>query len=151
MKTKRALILSAIMVVVWLVANAISSVIYDLFWDAPNSILDFVLTWQFILAIIFAVIIYKSVRAVSFAIYSFNGWSSVRLNIRKNRSWNEPVKVKYWRIVTIMPLIITGIIPYIASFIWGVYPLMYLSILMIFGNYRDVLSLYRKQHLPSDT
>jgi hypothetical protein len=154
MQTKKTLISGVIMVVVWFFVTTISHMIYDLFWDAPNTA-DFLLTWQFILVFILAIILHEFVHAVLFAIYNPKGWSAVRMiNIRRGRlfcSCSEPIKVKYWRIVALMPLIIIGIIPYIASFVWDIYPLMYLSVIMILGSYRDVVAVYRKRHLPSDT
>jgi hypothetical protein len=156
MKIKKTLTSGIIMIAAWLFAILISNMIYGLFWDTPDRVLVFILTWQFILSIILAVILREFIHAVLFAVYNPKGWSSVRMeaNIGKDDllcSCKEPIKAKHYRTVLIMPLILTGIIPYLISFIWGIYPLMYLSVLIIFGCYRDVVALYRKRNLPSDT
>jgi hypothetical protein len=154
MKIKRTLILGIIIIAVWFVAATISRMIYSLFWDIPDT--DFLLTWQFYLSIIAAAILHEFIHGVLFAVYNPKGWSAVKFDASIKRcillcSCEEPIKVKYWRIVVVMPLILTGIIPYIVSFIWGIYPLMYLSVPMILGCYSDVVALYNKRNLSSDT
>jgi hypothetical protein len=153
MNTKKTLVLGAIMITVFFVIITISRMIYSLFWGIPDS--DFLLSWWFILSIILAFALHEFVHAILFAIYNPKGWSAVRISMNLKNGilychCKGSLKVKYWRIAVIMPLILIGMIPYIISFIWGIYPLMYLSVLMIVGSVKDVEILYRKRNLLSD-
>jgi hypothetical protein len=151
---KRKIIFWTIVFFMWVFITSISRVIYDLFWDTSN-LPDFLWTWQFILSMVLGVILHEFVHAIFAAIYNPKGWSSIKIgfNLKKGVAYcrcTEPMKVKHWRIIAIMPLILIGMIPYIISFIFGFYPLMYLSVMMIFASCNDVTALYRISNLSSD-
>jgi MFS family permease len=155
MEIKKTLIFDTIIVVVWFFSTVISRLIYGLFWDTSNNLSDFLWTWQFILSVVLALILHEFVHIILFVVYNPKRWSAIKtgINLRKGIIYcqcKEPVKVKHLRIVLIMPLILIGIIPYIVSFIWGIYPLMYLSIIMILGSYKDVKAWYHKRNLSPD-
>jgi hypothetical protein len=155
MKIKKTLTSGIIMIIVLVFTLTISHIIYGLFWDTPDKILVYWLTWQFVLSAILGFVLQVFIYAILYAVYNparIKWWSAVKLG--KDGLFRlckeEPIKVKY-RKVALIPLILTGIIPCIISFIWGIYPLMLLSVLMISEAIMDIKTLYHNSNLSPDT
>jgi hypothetical protein len=102
----------------------------------------------FICICIFGLFLHELIHGLFFGIFAKDGFKSIKIYFEKNvftficYCQNE-LKIKHFRIGTIMPLIIIGIIPTILAIIIGNTPLLIFGILYISASGGDILIIKR--------
>ena len=102
------------------------------------------------LAVAVAIIaLHELIHGVCHAIFAKNGWKSVKFGIKLKYgvayciTCTEPLKVRHFRVVEIMPAIILGFIPGILSLFIGYFPLLLLGVVVIAANADNFWRLLR--------
>ncbi len=88
-------------------------------------------------------VLHELVHGATWASFCKNKWKSIRFGIMAEMltpycHCMEPLTLNQYIIGALMPLIVTGLIPYIISYIIGSYVLMVLSMVMILGAGGDI-------------
>ena len=103
-----------------------------------------------------SIIVHELIHGFYFAKFSKSGWKCVKFGIAKNLSYGyatcpEPITVKQYRIVGMMPTFILGFIPLLLYFAWGNTLLLLYSLFMILSGIGDFLVFWLIRKLPGDT
>ncbi|MDR2292830.1 MAG: DUF3267 domain-containing protein [Prevotellaceae bacterium] len=98
----------------------------------------------FLLLIIVGVIIHELIHGIFAAIFSSNRFKNIKFgfSIRSFVAYcniNEIMKVKYFKVIAIMPFIILGILPIIISLFFGCKTLFDFGILLSIGSIGDLI------------
>ena len=110
----------------------------------------------FFIVTIISIIIHELIHGYFFAKYNRSGWKTVKFGFNKEMlapyaTCQEPVKVKQFRIIVIMPTIILGIIPLLISlFINHNLLLFFYAVFMILSGIGDILVLWVVRKLDTN-
>lgn len=85
--------------------------------------------------------------------FCVNGWKSINFGIKSFSPYchcSEILKVRHYRIGTLAPMIVTGIIPFIISMITGNVTLFEVSIFLILSAGGDLAILFTLRNVNKD-
>lgn len=120
---------------------------FYLIWGINNaSIQKFGL--ELFIVYIFGIVIHELIHGLFFVIFSKNKFKSVKFGIKPKHGaayciCTEPLKIKHFIIVTIMPAIILGFIPGLISLILGNIYFLVFSLIFIMGASGDFLVIFK--------
>jgi len=110
----------------------------------------------FTLIFIFGIVIHEFIHAFCFSIFNKNGWKTIKFGINTKLfavyvHCNEYIKARNYRIVTIMPTVILGFLPF-AIYLFNNNPILWLfAMLLTTGGSGDFIILWLIKNLKSNT
>ena len=108
----------------------------------------------FTLIYIAAIVVHELIHGFFFARYNISGWKGVKFGIIPKMmaayaTTQEPLEVRQFRIVILMPTLLLGIIPLIIAFITGNFYIFMFAFFMILGGTGDFAVLWFIRKLNS--
>ena len=124
----------------------IVSVIYAHLWNTGN-VLPVNDRLFFIVTVFIGIIIHELIHAVCAAIFSPNGFKNIKIGLSLKSfvaycNINEDLKIKHYKIITIMPFIILGILPVVISFFEGRNVFFHFGRILSIGSIGDLILFY---------
>lgn len=108
----------------------------------------------FIYVLIFGIILHELLHGITWALFSKKGFKSIKFGLNGITPYchcKEPLKVKYYRLGGIMPLIIMGIIPSVAGIILGNGLYLSFGIFFSWTAGGDIISLFMLRKFDKNT
>ena len=137
--------LSLILIAMIIPFYFIGDKLFQLIWEqrAPLLQLNFP-WWAAALSILAAVVLHEAIHGVLFAVFAPHGFRSVTFGISMSMGaiychCRDPLKVKHYRFAGIAPLLLLGLIPYIAGLFTGVTWFKTFGLLLTIGGFGDLL------------
>ena len=132
---------------IWGAASA-----FDLSWLLARSI-NLLLT---LLALVVAGLLHELLHAIGWTFFGRQPWSAIHfgmfwLALTPYTHLKVPIDVDAYRAGGILPVLVTGVLPYLIGLVSGSSPWLWLGILMSIAACGDLLSLWLLRRLPAGT
>ena len=123
---------------------------YETFKIGKDIFIDY-----FLLILLGGIIIHELLHGLTWGYFASNGFKSIKYGIE----WKfltpychckEPLKVKYYKIGVVMPLIVMGIIPSIIGLIFGYGEVLCFGIFFTWAAGGDIITVFMLRKLESD-
>ena len=108
----------------------------------------------FIYVLIFGIIIHELLHGITWALFTKKGIKSIKFGLNGITPYchcKEPLKVKYYRLGGIMPLIMMGVIPSVAGIILGNGLYLSFGIFFSWTAGGDIISLFMLRKFDRNT
>jgi hypothetical protein len=108
----------------------------------------------FIYVLILGIILHELLHGITWALFSKKGFKSIQFGLNRITPYchcKEPLKVKYYRLGGVMPLIIMGIIPSVAGIILGNGLYLSFGIFFSWAAGGDIISLFMLRKFDRNT
>ncbi len=138
---KLSLILIAMIIPFYLGGDRLFQAIWD---NREPLVWIHVPGWAKVVSILVAIVLHEAIHGVFFAFFAPHGLRSVTFGFSSTMGaiychCSDPLKAKHYRCAGIAPLVLLGILPYLAGLITGVTWFKTFGLLLTIGGFGDLL------------